>query len=446
MGSDLIARSHIVEDNAWDPEKGASDVRVMQLVQKMVAFAIMMNTVAHGSERSDVLVMPVGSGVVINHIPKSTGIYIGSPSITQLADGTLVATHDEFGPNSSQNTSATTRVFRSTDNGDTWEPGAVLRDQFWSNLFQHDGAIYLMGTTKNYGRMVIRRSLDGGLTWTTPTDTTNGYLSLPSDNRYHTAPMPVVEHNGRLWRGYENTPGAWGTFESFVMSAPVNGDLLNMETWTQTNRISRSTSWLPGNSFYGWLEGGIVVNPQDELVNMLRVHRQLNGGIEHMAITHVQDENTHTFNPATDIHEFSGGAKKFVIRQDAVTGRYITLANIVNEDNADPSVRTNDIRNTLALKSSEDLVNWTVDAIVVQDLTDRATMGFQYADWIFDGDDILAVVRTAYPDAFGSANNYHDANYLTFHRVENFRALIPEPASLVLLGVGAPWLLRRRRA
>ncbi len=91
-------------------------------------------------------------------------------------------------------------------------------------------------------------------------------------------------------------------------------------------------------------------------------------------------------------------------------------------------------------------MNWTVDAIVVQDLTDRATMGFQYADWIFDGDDILAVVRTAYPDAFGSANNYHDANYLTFHRVENFRALIPEPASLVLLGVGAPWLLRRRRA
>jgi hypothetical protein len=49
--------------------------------------------------------------------------------------------------------------------------------------------------------------------------------------------------------------------------------------------------------------------------------------------------------------------------------------------------------------------------------------GFQYADWQFDGDDIIAVVRTAFDDGEGGAHTYHDANFLTFHRWKNFREL-----------------------
>ena len=42
-------------------------------------------------------------------------------------------------------------------------------------------------------------------------------------------------------------------------------------------------------------------------------------------------------------------------------------------------------------------------------------------DWLFDGDDIIAACRTAYDDGLGGAHNNHDANYLTFHRIANFR-------------------------
>jgi len=35
--------------------------------------------------------------------------------------------------------------------------------------------------------------------------------------------------------------------------------------------------------------------------------------------------------------------------------------------------------------------------------------------------DIIAACRTAYDDGLGGANNYHDANFLTFHRIVNFR-------------------------
>ena len=54
---------------------------------------------------------------------------------------------------------------------------------------------------------------------------------------------------------------------------------------------------------------------------------------------------------------------------------------------------------------------------------DAKKHGFQYLDWQFEGDDIVAVSRTAYDDGLGGAHNYHDANYLTFHRLSDFRRL-----------------------
>jgi hypothetical protein len=54
---------------------------------------------------------------------------------------------------------------------------------------------------------------------------------------------------------------------------------------------------------------------------------------------------------------------------------------------------------------------------------DRETHGFQYVDWQFDGDDVVAACRTAFDDGFGGARRAHDANFLTFHRVPNFRRL-----------------------
>ena len=47
--------------------------------------------------------------------------------------------------------------------------------------------------------------------------------------------------------------------------------------------------------------------------------------------------------------------------------------------------------------------------------------GFQYVDWVFDGDDIIAVSRTAFPETRGLPARQHDANFLTFHRISNFR-------------------------
>jgi len=104
--------------------------------------------------------------VVIDHIPAETRRHIGSPSLAALlANGTYVASHDIFGEGSTYDT---TRLFISRDRCDSWSHITTIKGQFWSGLFVHRDVLYLMGTTRQYGYVSIRKSEDGGVTWSVP--------------------------------------------------------------------------------------------------------------------------------------------------------------------------------------------------------------------------------------------------------------------------------------
>lgn len=78
------------------------------------------------------------------------------------------------------------------------------------------------------------------------------------------------------------------------------------------------------------------------------------------------------------------------------------------------------IRNNLALICSSDLRHWEIkDTLIISD--NPFFHGFQYADWQFDGKDIVAVLRTAFDEERGLPKRQHDANFLTFMRLCNFR-------------------------
>lgn len=74
----------------------------------------------------------------------------------------------------------------------------------------------------------------------------------------------------------------------------------------------------------------------------------------------------------------------------------------------------------LALVSSPDLENWTVDKIVMAS-TDVKYHGFQYVDWQFDGKDIILMNRVGFSDEFGEADNAHNSNYIIFQRIRNYK-------------------------
>jgi hypothetical protein len=362
---------------------------------------------------------PVVPGVVVDHSPASSGIYIGSPSLAVLPNGDYVASHDEFGPKSTEQTRAVSHVFLSRDRGANWKKLSTVDGAFWSTLFTYRGALYLLGPDKHYGNVLVRRSLDGGLTWTSPTNGTTGLLR--GAGQYHCAPMPVIEHAGRLWRAMEwrNPPVAWGiNYRAGMLSVPLDADLLQATNWTCGNFLPSDRAW-NGGDMGAWLEGNAVVTPAGELVNVLRV--QTKSADEKAAIVRISpDGKIASFDPATGFVKFPGGAKKFTIRFDPQTKRYWTLASIVlDRDRAD---NPGSIRNTLALTSSPDLLNWEVRCVLLHH-TDTAKHGFQYVDWLFDGEDIIAVCRTAFDDGQGGAHNHHDANFLTFHRFANFRRL-----------------------
>jgi hypothetical protein len=202
------------------------------------------------------------------------------------------------------------------------------------------------------------------------------------------------------------------------MSAPEDADLLNAASWTRTNALDRDPTWL-NNTFGGWLEGNAVLTPTGDIADILRVHNPPAG--ETAAIVRISGGGkTATFDPAKDFVHFPGGTKKFTIRFDARSRLYWSLTNYIPPQHAgkDPG----GTRNTLALTSSADLVTWEVRSIVLYH-PDREKHGFQYVDWQFDGPDLIAACRTAYDDGLGGARRAHDANFLTFHRVKDFRTL-----------------------
>jgi len=352
------------------------------------------------AEEPTPLPTPEVPGVVIDHSPASTNRYIGSPSIAVLPNGHYVASHDFFGSGSSP---GETSVFQSEDKGETWQHIADIDGQYWSNLFVYNGLLYIMGPNRSLGHIVIRQSTDGGRTWTDPVSAMSGLLS--ESPGYHTAPMPVVVHQGRLWRSMELGEGPRENWASFVMSASVDADLLRADHWSWSNMLYHPT--VPD---LRWIEGNIVVTPDNKLVNILRTN---DIGVDKAAIVRVsEDGRTVSFDAENDIIDFPGGGAKFTIRYDEETARYWSLVN----KQKDPAA----YRNRLVLTSSSDLIHWSVESVILEH-PDSSHVAWQYVDWHFEERDIIAVSRTAYDDGLGGAHSAHDANYMTFHRIQDFR-------------------------
>jgi hypothetical protein len=365
-------------------------------------------------------------GIVIDYSPARSGLYIGSPSIVILPNGHYLASHDLFGPKSAEFEAPSSVVFASADRGRSWRKIATLPSLFWAGLFVHHDAVYIMGTDKHHGHIVIRRSNDNGQTWTEAIDSAHGQLT-PRDN-YHTAPTPVIESAGRLWRAFEDASGGtqWGLrYMPMMLSVPVDADLLNATNWTFSQSLPRDPNWLKGK-FNAWLEGNAVAGPDKKIVNILRVDTP--EFPEKAALLAVASGGkTQTFDPSHDIIDFPGGAKKFTIRFDAETRSWWALASVVPKE-FQTSAKPASIRNTLVLLKSEDLRNWQTRSVLLQH-PDSKAHAFQYPDWQFDGPDIIAAVRSAFDDADGGAHNAHDANYLTFHRFPNFRTVKSQAAN-----------------
>lgn len=362
-------------------------------------------------------------GTVIAKTEALKQVNLTNPTITILPSGEYLAAI--AGALRQPKDKACTSFFLSSDKGKTWQiqsSGDIMVN--YGNLFVHQGNTYIMGTAGVRKNVIICKSTDKGKTWTQPKDKDTGILL---DGGYHSAPVPVVIHQGRIWRAMERTDKE-GQRDAFVMSALVDADLLQASSWTVSEALAYQTDWIGENNsqFKQWVEGNVVVNREGQIVNVLRIDDEIQGSAA--AIVTIDNLTKAYFEPLTDIIHFPGGGKKFTIRFDEKSNKYWTISNAVFEEDKGlrhsgiykDGIHCGLIRNHLVLMHSDNLRDWIVKDTLISS-NNPFFHGFQYVDWQFEGNDIIAVSRTAFEEERGLPTRQHDANFFLFHRFEDFR-------------------------
>lgn len=362
-------------------------------------------------------------GTIIAKVDELRAANVANPSIIRLPNGELLVACSGTLRNTNGK-GAWVNFYASADNGATWSVrnhGKI--EMSYESTFLHNGVLYIMGASKPAGNVVIHASYDNGYTWTNAVDANSGLLL---EGAFHSAPVPVAIWNGRIWRAMETNET---NKKVFVMSAPVDANLLAASSWTMSNMLVYDKNWLvDGKSLKGsqMIEGNVVVTPDNRLVDILRVDEERYGRT--IAMVDVVSSKKVTFDPTTGFHTLPGGGKKFTIRYDEQTQKYWTITNPVDqkdygkkfEGRYESGIKCGNIRNHMVLYSSRNLKEWTEEREILAS-DDPFFHGFQYVDWIFDGEDLLAVIRLAAPEERGLPTRQHDANMLSFIRVENFR-------------------------
>lgn len=361
-------------------------------------------------------------GTVIAKAPvlRKTAAY--NQTITRLPDGSLLAACSGVGENGKKGPS----MFISRDGGLSWSRHGQYDQQKngvsnYHNLFVHNGKLYFMGVGIDRVGLRICRSDDGGQTWTEARDSHSGIIL---EGLYHTAPVPMLVSGGRIWRACETYPDK----DPFVISAPADCDLLEASNWTRTNCVGHGTTKIQGHRMSGSLiEGNMVEAPDGEVVNLIRTNSTATSN--YATILHVKGIDRLEFDPSRDWVEMPGGGKKFTVRYDPQSRLYWALTNpdswqtFYHRGIYAGGMSHSLERNRLVLVCSADLINWMEVKTVLYD-PDPFFHGFQYADWVFDGDDIAAVVRVGAPEERGLPVRQHDSNMMCFVRVKGFRDLL----------------------
>ncbi|KAL4437386.1 hypothetical protein ABPG75_004525 [Micractinium tetrahymenae] len=376
--------------------------------------------------------------VQIAYSDPSSGVYLGSPSIARLDPQTLLVSHDTF---PEWGRPKATTVWSSQDGGASWQRRAVVPRQYWSTLFVHRGALYLLGTDDSDGHnaVAISRSTDGGETWN------QSMIARPSAGcHFGTGAMPVLLQGGILYRSMEywcGTEWAWPQFyHALLLSAPADADLLSPASWSASQARQFSSdmlpAWMPGPMVSGgYLEGNAVSLPGGAGVGLLLRCLVYDAQGRTYTMQHAclfQLRPGPSPGPAApgsdslawqDFVDMPGGGNRFTARWVPEARRYLALTNpSIDRYGSNP-----DARNILVLVHSTDLLSWRIATTVLipnDGLTWEQSLwmtGYHYADWIVDGSDILAAVRTAYD----GAHSYHDSNRITFKRIGNFRRYLP---------------------
>lgn len=368
---------------------------------------------AENGSRSKVRIFRTGivpnGCTVINYLhPDDTyydfsGSFLGTPSIVRTKSGRLVASMDVFKSFQPQNLALT---FFSDDNGRTWRYLNDLYPFFWTKLFCYRGVLYAIGVTTEYGNLQIACSKDEGETWSEARTIFYGSNFSCKYGVVHKPPMQLVSYKGRLYTSCEYGCWEYGSHLPAVLSIDEGADLMNHENWYMSEILPFDGKWKEASKIQGdTIEGNIVAAPDGNLYNFMRYK---DGEMLKLKV------NTDDFEARL---KFEGIIKAPVtdslIRLMKIGDKYIMLTNR-RKPEYEADVKSQYHRNVLSAYVSDDLENFTL----LKEIFDFShinpdKIGFQYPDVIFEGNEMLLMIRAA----FNEPNTAHNSNYMLFCKV-----------------------------
>ncbi len=361
-----------------------------------------------------------------------------APSLVRLPDGALLCAYPRIGDRQTGNL----RVFRSEDDGQTWQqvPDRVAFSS--GRLFLHEGKVYYLGIgpSSHRDRIQISRSEDGGRSWAAPVTLFEG--------RFYCTSTAMVIDGGTLYWAYGTSPFNAPGSRIVAVAGNLDGDLLDPDQWRISNKLAfppdEATTVLDRPGFEGasrkgdnhWLEPNVVkVGDRLLLLVRCRISRYHTSGIA--GVAELEDVDGELQLSFAQFHPLPGAQCQFHIVHDDQSGLFWMTSNPVTNSqdleyyrwlqSLNPKRGTVGFRGAgsgaerriLGLYYSLDALNWFQAGIVA--MSRNPMRGFHYTTPLVDGDDLLIVSRTASGDF-----NQHDNDMITFHRVQDFRTLAVE--------------------
>lgn len=410
-------------EEPWNTRVITDSVVVVDGLQNETEYEFYVERTEDGTKSSVRLVYtyPMDAEVINYNHPEDdhyafSGHYLSSPGIIKLPSGRLLITHDVFGKGPNQGLAI---IYKSDDGGKTWQFLTEMYPLFWPKFFVHNDKLYALGCARQHGDLIISESSDEGATWRTPV--TLLYGDNGSAAGWHQSCTPVVNHNGRLYTCMES--GTWGLWNdvahgSTMLSVSCDCDLMVKENWdfTPLAFVDPKVANFPTAEFVTCIEGNAVAGPDGNVYNILRIdpvnceRKKAQNAAVLMKLKSLDEPLE--FVQMLDVKV--GIRHKFYTLRDEKTGLYFMVHNEEMEKNIER-------RCIISLSVSEDLFTWR-KLTTLLDCTEIPSAGYSYPSFCIDGDDLLYVSRSA----FGKRKSEHDNNYVTFHRLENFRDLLKE--------------------
>ncbi|MCQ2770615.1 MAG: exo-alpha-sialidase, partial [Clostridia bacterium] len=282
-----------------------------------------------------------------------------------------------------------TSIFQSVDNAKTWTYLCDLMPCEWSYMFTIENRLYMFGLSREYGDILISESKDEGKTWLNPTVIERGLGSGSSG--FHRAPCKHLIHNGRIWLTVEN--GSWSDngFAQCLISASIDDDLLDSNSWTITEPALFKNSLIEGTPFVG----------DDQ--NMYVMYRC---GINRGYILKANASRPQDKLELSSVINIPFGHSKFELIKNS-DGIFYAIGN--------EAINNKGTRHVLSLYKSSNCKEWEkVKTLIDYSNLDEELCGFQYPSCIIVNNKLTIMTRTSY----NGAHTFHDSNMMLIYKFE----------------------------